>query len=291
MASNLIRGDQLFMGWKRDLLSGKPPVRWALADEDSPLNAIKAEPGSVTGLGGGPGSGKTAAIMQMMVDGLRLSDDLRVLVANVEMSPDVLLNRQLSRLSGIDLNTIQDRKFTPAHMERLHAGFCELETIVGRLGFVRGPFTLENVALAADELQPEILVLDYLQRFTCSASEDRRGGLDQSMSLIRRFADSGSCVFVVSALARQKNAAGRSSYDAETLTLSAFRDSSEIEFGLDNAYILAMGKEPNERTLKHLKARNGECKDIALEFDGAVQQFSGTFIDDIATRAESWWQK
>lgn len=291
MASNLIRGDQLFMGWKRDLLSGKPPVRWALADEDSPLNAIKAEPGSVTGLGGGPGSGKTAAIMQMMVDGLRLSDDLRVLVANVEMSPDVLLNRQLSRLSGIDLNTIQDRKFTPAHMERLHAGFCELETIVGRLGFVRGPFTLENVALAADELQPEILVLDYLQRFTCSASEDRRGGLDQSMSLIRRFADSGSCVFVVSALARQKNAAGRSSYDAETLTLSAFRDSSEIEFGLDNAYILAMGKEPNERTLKHLKARNGECKDIALEFDGAVQQFSGTFIADIATRAESWWQK
>ena len=81
MASNLIRGDQLFMGWKRDLLSGKPRVRWALANEDCPLNAIKAEPGSVTGLGGGPGSGKTAVIMQMMVDGLRLSDDLRVLVA------------------------------------------------------------------------------------------------------------------------------------------------------------------------------------------------------------------
>ncbi len=49
--SNLIRADQLFTSWKRDLLSGKAPVRWALADEDSPLNAIKAEPGSVTGLG------------------------------------------------------------------------------------------------------------------------------------------------------------------------------------------------------------------------------------------------
>ena len=289
--SNLIRADQLFTSWKRDLLSGKAPVRWALADEDSPLNAIKAEPGSVTGLGGGPGSGKTAAMMQLMIDGLRLSDDLRVLVANVEMSPDVLLNRQLARLSGIDLNTIQDRKFTPEHIERLQAGFAELETICRRLGFVRGPYTLENVARAADELEPEILVLDYLQRFTCSASEDRRGGLDQSMSLIRRFADSGSCVFVVSALARQKNAAGRSSYDAETLTLSAFRDSSEIEFGLDNAYILTTGKEPNERTLKHLKARNGECKDIALEFDGAVQQFSGTFIDDVATQASGWWPK
>ena len=291
MASNLIRGDQLFMGWKRDLLSGKAPVRWELADEDSPLKAIQAEPGRVKALGGQPGSGKTALVMQLMVDGLRLSDDLQVLVANVEMSPDVLLNRQLARLSGIDLTTIQDRKFSPEHMEQLHAGFSELESIVGRLGFVKGPFTLENVARAADELEPQILVLDYLQRFTCSASEDRRGGLDQSMSLIRKFADSGSAVFIVSALARQKNAAGRSGYDPETLTMAAFRDSSEIEFGVDNAYILAAGKEPNERTLKHLKARNGECRDIALEFDGAVQRFSGTFIDDVATKAESWWQK
>ena len=109
------------------------------------------------------------------------------------------------------------------------------------------------------------------------------------MSLIRRFADAGSCVFVVSALSRQKNAQGRSGYDAETLTMAAFRDSSEIEFACDDAFILTTGKEPHERTLKHLKARNGECRDIALEFDGAVQRFSGTFVDDITTKAESWW--
>ena len=106
MASNLIRGDQLFMGWKRDLLSGKPPVRWALADEDCLLNAIQAEPGRVKALGGQPGSGKTALVLQLVTDGLRLCDKLRVLVANVEMSPDVLLDRQLSRLSGIDLNDV-----------------------------------------------------------------------------------------------------------------------------------------------------------------------------------------
>ena len=111
------------------------------------------------------------------------------------------------------------------------------------------------------------------------------------MSLIRKFADSGSCVFVVSALSRQKNAAGRSGYDAENLTMAAFRDSSEIEFACDDAFILTTGNDPNERNLKHLKARNGECKDIALEFDGAVQRFSGTFIDDVAGNTEGWWQK
>lgn len=288
----LIRGDELFSPWKKELLSGKPPISWALADESSPLKAIQAAPGRATGLGGGPGSGKTSLSMQMMVDGLRLSDDLRVLVANVEMAPGVLMDRQLSRLSGIDLNIIQQRKFQAEHTARLHAGFAELEFICGRLGFVKGPFTFDNVAAAADELEPQILVLDYLQRFQSSASsDDRRGGLDQSMSLIRRFADAGSCVFVVSALARQKNAQGRSGYDAETLTMAAFRDSSEIEFGLDDAYILTTGKEPSERVLKHLKSRNGECRDIALEFDGAVQRFSGTFVDDIGSQAESWWPK
>ena len=288
----LIRGDELFLSWKKELLSGKPPISWALADESSPLKAIQAAPGRATGLGGGPGSGKTSLSMQLMVDGLRLSDELRVLVANVEMAPGVLMDRQLSRLSGIDLNIIQERKFQAEHTARLHAGFAELEFICGRLGFVKGPFTFDNVAAAADELEPQILVLDYLQRFQRSASgDDRRGGLDQSMSLIRRFADAGSCVFVVSALARQKNAQGRSGYDAETLTMAAFRDSSEIEFGLDDAYILTTGKEPSERVLKHLKSRNGECRDIALEFNGSVQRFSGTFIDDVAGEVGSWWQK
>jgi replicative DNA helicase len=213
-------------------------------------------------------------------------------VANVEMAPSVLMDRQLSRLSGIDLNIIQERKFQSDHTARLNAGFAELEFICGRLGFVRGPFTFENVAAAADELEPQILVLDYLQRFQSSASsDDRRGGLDHSMSLIRKFADAGSCVFVVSALSRQKNSQGRSGYDAETLTMAAFRDSSEIEFGTDDAYILTTGKEPSERVLKHLKSRNGECRDIELEFDGAVQRFSPTFTYDIASEAESWWQK
>lgn len=291
MANNLIRGSEMFGGWKRGILSGKPPVRWAMADDASPLTAIHAGPGRVTALGGLPGGGKTALTMQLMTDGLRLSDELRVLVANVEMPPDELMNRQLSRLSGIDLRTIQERTFAADHMDRLQSGFAELESIIERLGFVRGPFTFENVAHAADELDPQILVLDYLQRFTVSTSDDRRGGLDQSMSWIRQFADSGSCVFVVSALARQKNARGQNGYDPESLSLASFRDSSEIEFGVDDAYILATGKEPSERILKHLKSRNGECRDIALEFDGAVQRFGGTFIDDIASQAESWWDK
>ncbi len=288
MASNLIRGDELFSEWRRDLLSGEPPIRFQLADDGAALGSIMAEPGRVTVFGGSPGSGKTALIMQLVIDGLRLADDLRVLVANVEMPPAVLLSRQLARLSGVDLTIIQDRTFTDATHKQLEAGLGELKTICERLGFVRGPFTMQNVDAAAAELEPDILVLDYLQRFTSSASGDRRGGLDQSMSFIRQFADAGACVFLASALARQKDAAGRATFSKSAMTLSAFRDSSEIEFGVDDAYILTAGKDPTQRTLLHLKSRNGQCRDIELDFDGAVQQFSAALPVDGAAAA-AWW--
>ena len=109
------------------------------------------------------------------------------------------------------------------------------------------------------------------------------------MNCIRQFAEAGAFVFVISALARQKDSKGRTGYKAESLGLSSFRDSSEIEFGVDDAFILATGKDPAERTLMHLKSRNGECRNIALEFDGAVQRFGGSIINDAGSQAESWW--
>ena len=82
--------------------------------------------------------------------------------------------------------------------------------------------------------------------------------------------------------------AGRATFSKSAMTLSAFRDSSEIEFGVDDAYILTAGKDPTQRTLLHLKSRNGQCRDIELDFDGAVQQFSAALPVDGAAAA-AWW--
>jgi replicative DNA helicase len=286
----LIRGEQLFDGWKRDLLSGVQLTRFAVGDESSPLSRIQAIIGRVLLWGGQPGVGKTALLVQMFVDALRLNPELKVLIANVEMSPQQLLERQLCRLSGVPLDIIQNRSFEAVHVERLHYGFSILENLMSRLAFVAAPFSIENVARCADAFEPQMILMDYLQRFTCGDdSSDRRNNVVVLMNTVRAFAAAGSCCFIVSALSRQKNSQGRSSYDSETLSMAAFRDSSELEFGCDDAFILTRGDDPRDITLKHLKSRNGRCEDIALEFDGAVQRFSGTFIDDVASQAESWW--
>jgi replicative DNA helicase len=69
-------------------------------------------------------------------------------------------------------------------------------------------------------------------------------------------------VIVVSAVGRSKDSKGRNSYN-EGLNLASFRESSELEFGADSAFILAPG-EGDAVTLKHLKDRYGQCKDTPL---------------------------
>jgi hypothetical protein len=56
-----------------------------------------------------------------------------------------------------------------------------------------------------------------------------------SMSYLRQFADADVAMLVVSAVSRAKDAKGRSSYSGEGLNLASFRESSEREFGCDDA--------------------------------------------------------
>jgi replicative DNA helicase len=59
------------------------------------------------------------------------------------------------------------------------------------------------------------------------------------------------------------------------LGLASFRESSELEFGSDDAFILVPDLEDSDTvTLKHLKARHTEAKDLVLTFDRPRQRFA-----------------
>lgn len=274
-----------FDRWKRDLLSGRKPELYQLADAASPLSTLELGPGRVWVIGGSPGAGKTAFCLQLLVDALRLTPSLNALVCNVEMPVPKLLERQLARLSGIPLSVIQRREFTDIHRERLDVGLDALQRLGPQLAFCQPPYTLANIAESADALNAEIIVVDYIQRIrtTDNAEADRRAHIDNAMAVIRQWAtDAAVAVIVVAALSRQKSTTG-STYDGAGL--ASFRESSELEYGADDAFILQQ-TEPGKVALKHVKSRYGERRDMALRFDGSLQRFeplnTGTAWDDIA---------
>jgi replicative DNA helicase len=272
--ANYHTATDVFDTWRDGVLTGEPPILYPVGDGE--LGRIEIGPKLVTLIGGPPGAGKTALAMQLAIDGLRLSPDLGAVVCNIEMPAAVLLDRQLSRLSGIPAEAIRYRRLDASHADRLDAGMNTLESIADRLCFVRPPFNLENVAATADEFGGKLLVLDYIQRIPPPGQHgDRRSSVDATMNYLRQFADAGVAVMVVAAVARQKDSKGRSGYGGDSLTLASFRESSELEFGADDAFILAPDdKAKNIVTLRHLKARHTEPRDIRLRFDRRLQNFS-----------------
>lgn len=272
-------------GWRDDVLCGTAPVLYPCGAGE--LSRVELGPGRVVLLGGSPGAGKTAFACQLVVDALRLSPDLRAAVCNVEMPPAVLLDRQLARLSGVALDVIRRRQLGAEHADRVDQALATLEPLTERLAFCRAPFDLANVAATVDEFDAGLILLDYVQRIPPPRpSADKRGAIDQTMNYLRAFADNGQAVLVVSAVGRGRDAKGKSSYAADALSLASFRESSELEFGCDDAYLLAPGG-PGTATLRHLKSRYGEAGDLRLAFDGAHQRFTPTSAASSAPKPDA----
>lgn len=274
--ANFASAADLLDAWRDDVLSGTPPILFPVGAGE--LARIEIGPQLVTLLGGAPGAGKTAFVMQLVVDALRLTPSLRVLVCNVEMTPAVLLDRQLARLSGIDLDTIRHRRFDGSHADRLDQAIHTLEALGERLAFVRPPFDLQNVRDASEGHDADLIVFDYIQRIRPPGEHnDKRGSVNATMDYLRQFADKGLAVVVLSAVGRSKDDQGRSSYAGSGMNLASFRESSELEFGADDAFILhpdADNAEGNTLRLRHLKSRHGEARDILLTFDRPRMSFS-----------------
>ncbi len=260
-------------GLREGLLNRVPPVLYRVGTGE--LEHFEIGPKQVAGVAGAPGDGKTAIALQMAVDAVRLQPDLRAVVCNVEMSQEELLSRQLARLSGIDLTAIRKRLLTSEHDQRLAEGLATLATFADRLAFVQRPFSLANVAATAEAFGAQLVVLDYIQRMKPRGSHsDPRGRVNAAMDQVREIADDGLAVLVVAAVARTRDSHGRSSYDGALLNLASLRESSELEYGFDNLYVLVREGDYREQAkLRHLKARHSEPRDILLEFHGPTQNF------------------
>jgi replicative DNA helicase len=267
-----VGGDAVFAAWRNDVQNGTGPVVFPHG-----LPVPEISPGHVVLLGGAPGAGKTALVMACTVEALRHTPTLRALVANVEMPPAALLDRQLARLSGIEAEAVRHRRFADEHAERLAVGLATVESFVERLAFLEPPFDLDNVARAADAHRADVLVLDYLQRFQPPGDvADPRLRANAVMDMLRKFAGQGAAVLALSAVGRSRDNRGRSTYAASAMSLASFRDSGELEYGGDDAFLLAPPDDGNGDVVRlvQLKSRYGACRDVNLRFDKPRQSFA-----------------
>jgi len=268
--------------WIGPIRRREMPERWPIGSHG--FAGVEIGPGVVIALGGAPAAGKTALCLQWTTDALRAKDDLLAVVMNVEMMPAALMERTLARVSGVSLSSIRSREFDEQEAERLEDGFATIASFADRLAFVEAPFSMANLGATLDAFasgSPVLVVADYVQRIAPPSrdrGEDGRAAVNATMSLLREFANSGCGVIVCSSVSRTKDRQGRSSYSGEHLGLASFRESGEIEFAADSAYLLARDDRPaaekGGRILRCVKNRHGEEGECQVDFDGPFQRFS-----------------
>ena len=225
--------------------------------------------GLVCVMGAPPGAGKTTLAMQMMFEALGNDPKLRAVVANRESSIEVLLQRELARRSGVNSKAIRFGKCSERELQKLQTSVTELEPLIQRVCSLDEPGELPMLKRLLNE-EPGLLILDYIQKF--GPSGEARAGVTEVMTTARNFARQGWAVLAMSATARTQTK-GKSSQDSQQLNQASFRDSSEIEFQADSAYLIRdMEKTGSTATTRQtlvecVKNRHGEKTHKLLNFN------------------------
>lgn len=265
------RAAKLAVDYLQRINAGELPQ---LLPQRAALSGIEIGPGLVTPIGAPPGFGKTALAMQIMFDSLELDHELRAVVANAETSFDVLLRRELTRRTRIKSNDIRFGRLAPHDLERINAEIGELIPRLQRVDVLNDPCSLVQLLRLKDEA-PGLVVVDYLQKFS-PTDKDARQGVNEVMAGLRGLAKLGWSVLCLSATKRDAN--GR--HDSKELSLSSFRESGEVEYNADSAYVLRdngpVDNKPYIRhiTLGHVKNRHGEKKNHELRFHMPRMEFT-----------------
>jgi replicative DNA helicase len=275
----MLRLSELLGNYHKTVTSGERPPSWSAG----PLfEHLVLAPRRVLVLAGPPGSGKSALILQWLVEALTRNEDLTCYLANVEMDPTVLLHRLVARQAQINLHALMGNSVTEQDVDRLSLGLEALAKIGDRLIFAEPPFEFGRIVDELENIGAQLACIDYIQRVPVDDSlikhTDDRTRLDGLMSACRDVARQDRCILVVSAIGRTKNGKGQVTH-GDHVNYANLRGSSELEFAPDDVAILVRKneKERNEDTwtltLKHEKGRNGGTQDKTLWFHRTVQTF------------------
>ena len=255
--------------------SREPVPKWNLGDN---YQDIQIEKGEMVFLGGPPGAGKTVMLLDWLVEILLHDDSTKVLIDQVEMSPEKLIRRLVARFARVNAYKMRDAILSDDELLRIKCdGIPKLEQFSSRIANFDPPHVIEDVIENALDFGASVVCIDYLQRVKTRrrSSSDTRSNIDSVLSTCRDAAMTyGLTIFVASSLARTPSKQGADAYCIDNLSMASFKDSGDIEYSADSAYLLGRSG-PKRRLLKCVKTRDDEDGwTVSYDFNGAMYELS-----------------
>lgn len=228
--------------------------------------------GGITAFVAPPAIGKSALSLQLCVGAMLADNDLRVVYALGEMTPQALARRAAcvgAGLLGMEPVTMQDAG------QRGREARQTLVALVNRIGerltIVPAPLTVDRIDDEVVRTGATLVVVDYLQLMRGDGN-DRVQELDGIIGRIRQLAVTReAAVIVISSMAKSAGPGSRIGQYA--------RGSGEFDYAAELLFVGVADERPDEHgiidvTWQCKKARNLAGHDIELRFDGACQTFA-----------------
>lgn len=272
------KGSQLHTCFVQRLFSGRKLIKYACADEGSPLRKLDFTAATITALAGPTGIGKTALTASLVCEAALRNKGLgKILYVNTDQHPDSLFEREVSRITGIPYQDIYlNRLNTSGYYKLLDEQFEKIQTVMKKIYYFNTS-SFEQIERKIQSLGPQLIVLDHIQAISVHSRSGKK--IEQMELLMERLLNliqSGRSIFLVAALNR--DGARRAEYGP--LSVDAIRDSSAIEYIATNIWFLR--KDSNRKgSEQYLLLENAKQKEsakskeaIPLLFDGAHMRFS-----------------
>ena len=281
--------------WER-LAARRDATPTGLAALDEALGG-GLQPGRLVALLGGPGAGKTALACQLAEHVAYAGRP--VVYLTLEDAAHILTAKTLARLYDLDYGaamhgyTDQRQRITAALAQLAERRSAERLLYVddtGRLslaqlvGIARAHFERYNAERASDTGGgPGLLVVDYLQRWArAQRGADTRDDLRQAVGraaddLSNLSRELGCTVLALSSMNRASGYGKNGNVNA----LAAGKESGDLEYSADVLMALVEDEERSAsgdrqaRKLRLDKNRQGGVAEIALNWRGSRQQFTG----------------
>ena len=229
-----------------------------------------------------PGAGKTALALQLALNILDFNQNSNVLWCLGEMTTKALRNRALQCVSGLPMDVLrgswESMPAVPSQKKREAVDL--LKDLGSRFHFLPAPLTPKTIEDAIIETRADFVAVDYLQ-LVRPDEQNQASRRDEIDSVVREFMrisqKHAPVLFLISDMAKGSEV-GRDIF-------SAFKESSEIPFAADLAYVAeivgerdSQGEwpEPLEMQLRCLKARHGRSTNIRVQFSRDTQRFAGS---------------
>lgn len=246
------------------------------------FSLLEVGPGCLTAIGAPPATGKTASAMQIVFEILR-ENPVSAYVANSESAFDGIVMRELSRRSGVGTSKIRRGDLSVDEKDRLFHQALLLGTDLERVKWLGKQFSTE-VLLELRKFPPGLLVVDYLQK-CAPATGDTKGAIQSLLNELRELARIGWAVLILSATNRSNGNGNKQ---------QSFRDSSEVEYQADFAYVMQVDEGQDENALDQqitfccVKNRWDRQVDVPMVFHKSEQRFEQryNFAGDFAVSSD-----